>query len=348
MPTPKPVHVTMVKKRLANGDPCDKCVQTEDMLRRRGAWERIDRVVWALEADDTSEGVKLGRTHGVAVAPFFIVRFEDGSESVYTSGMRLIRDHLEPREVSGLETPLASTADQVVQLAEAWREFAPDEIVRAARERFGDRCAIALAGAQDVVLVDMASKSGLAFRVFFVDTGRHHPETYALLDELGRHYGIEIPSLLPDHAKLTALLEEKGHNSFQRDGHAQCCAIRRVEPLARALEGCDAWIGLQDTGRELQAPAMPAVVELDEVHRGRGGPLVRVSPLVRWDKNDVWSYVRSNGVPHNELFTKGYRFIGCQPCTRPIRPDQEDREGLWWWEAPVAASGKAPRTGEGI
>ncbi len=347
-----PVSITMVKKRLANGEPCEKCAQTEDMLRRRGVWEQIDEVVWAIEGDDASSGVELGRVHGVEVAPFFVLRFEDGSEEVYTSGMRLLRDHLsQPRaDTSASAKPAGKAPDAglVSNLASQWQTLEPGEIVRLALERFGERCAVVLTGAEDVVLVDMAVKSGAPFRVLFVDTGRHHAETYALIDDVTRHYGIEIKSVLPASDELRKLLEEKGQNSFLRDGHRECCAIRRSRPLARALDGFDAWIGHQRVGRELESPGSEAVVEVETGQAPESRGLVRVNPLVGWDNNALWSYVRKHGVPHNELHDRGFRFIGCEPCTRPIRPDQSDREGLWWWETPPASDESSEPLGEGI
>lgn len=346
------MRITMVKKRLANGSPCDKCAQTEDMLRRRGFWDQIDEVVWAQEGDDQSEGAKLGKTHGVEVAPFFILNHDDGNLTVYTSPLRLIRDHLSGPQ---LATPIASSAAAAAMKAEEVREVNqrfsqgdPADLVRFALERFEGRCGIALTGAEDVILLDMASKIGLPYHAFFVDSGRVHTETHTLLDDLRRHYGIEIACLLPDEEKLMSLLNEKGQNSFLRDGHRECCAIRRAEPLARALEDCDAWIGLHGTGRELDTSQVPEVAALDSLHRGKRGPLVRFSPLANWDSNKIWSYVRKHEVPHNDLYAAGYRQIGCQPCTRPIRPDQPAREGLWWWEDQNDTSEGQRQTGEGI
>lgn len=340
------MHITMVKKELANGDPCEKCAQTEEMLRRRGLWDQIDEVVWAVEGDDQSAGAKLGRTHGVEVAPFFVLTLEDGRETVYTSPLRLVRDHLSGPAVRA-ESAVMGVAE-VSQLAERFAQSDPAEIIRFALERFGARCAVAFTGAEDVVLVDMASKTGLPFRVFFVDSGRLHSETYALLDDLRRHYGIEIACSLPDADKLVCLLNEKGQNSFLRDGHRECCGVRRVEPLARALRDCDAWITSHQIGRELSAPLPPARVERDPARRGAAGSLIRFNPLAGWDSNQVWSYIRKHAVPHNELFAKGYRHIGCQPCTRPVRADQQDRDGLWWWEDETGANAELGHPGDGI
>ena len=343
------MQVTMVKKRLSNGDPCEKCAQTEDMLRRRGLWNEIDAVVWALEGDDQSAGAALGRKHGVAVAPFFVLNFEDGTEAVYTSAMRMIRDHFSDlaavKPVAAAKSPEAD----IVELERALDREDPASIVRLALERFGNLCAVVLTGAEDVVLVDMASKTGLPFRTVFVDPGRLHDETYGLIDDVGRHYGIEIRSALPDPKKLITLVNEKGQNSFLRDGHHECCGIRRVEPLKRALKGCDAFISLHGMGRELTTFDAPKSVEVDTIYSDNNAvSRVRFNPLVAWDSNRIWSYIRNNSVPHNELHVAGYRFIGCQPCTRIIRRDQSPSEGLWWWEEEGNTMSEEEQHGDGI
>lgn len=344
------MRITMVKKRLANGNPCDKCAQTEEMLRRRGLWDQIDHVVWVIEGDDQSEGAKLGKTHGVEVAPFFILDHDDKSVSVYTSPLRLIRDHLSATQPAPV-SQIVSSSMNVEEISDVNRRFSradPADLVRFALERFDGRCEIALTGAEDVILLDMAAKTGLPYRAFFVDSGRMHSETHALLDDLRRHYGIEIACVLPDEDRLVSMLNEKGQNSFLQDGHAECCKIRREEPLARALQDCDAWIGLHRMGRELAASLAPEVAALDTRHRGKRGALIRFSPLANWDSNKIWSYVRKHEVPHNALYAAGYRQIGCQPCTRPIRPDQPDREGLWWWEDKLDMGNGQRQTGDGI
>lgn len=335
------MRITMVKKRLANGEPCEKCAQTEEMLRRRGLWERIDEVLWAVEGENDSPGARVAVRHGVKLAPFFVVHDEAGDEVVVTSALRLVRDHLEG---SGAPAPEAShtavdPADAARQLAEA----EPLEILRFALEHYGERCAIAFSGAEDVVLIDMATSLGLPFSVFTLDTGRLHGETYAFVDEVRRRYGFEIELVLPDAAELSDFVTRKGPNSFYRDGHHECCAIRKLRPLGRALGRFDAWI----TGRRHEGGTRDLfVVEADTAFSGPGGPLVRFNPLARWTRLDVFDYIRRHRVPTNPLHEAGFARIGCAPCTRP-RSASADEPDRWWWEAQDGPP-RAPDPGSGI
>lgn len=342
----------MVKKQLASGDPCEKCAQAEEMLRRRGLWERIDEVVWAVEGDDTSPGARLAAEHGVELAPFFVVRDDEASERVFTSALRLVRDCFpsEPRAPrSTAEEPLDLRA-----LAERFASAEPQEILRFALERFGERCAIAFRGGEDIVLIDMATRLGLPFRAFSVDTGRLDEETYAHLDEVRRRYGIAPETWFPEADAVTDLVRRKGPNSFYRDGHEECCAIRRFGPLRRALLQCEAWVtakrrspGVGGRSRSAGREVPIAAIQVDQSFRGAGGALVRVNPLARWSRARVWQYMRKHDVPHNELYDRGYPVIGCQPCTRPTGGAHGIRQARWWWEKPETAD-ELHESGDGI
>ncbi len=346
------MHITLVKKRLANGEPCEKCAQTEEMLKRRGYWDRIDDVVWAIEGEPESVGNLLGARHGIKVAPFFVLRDESGVESAVTSPLKLIRDHFaEPPEHAASGTALPVSTARLEDWRAAAAEFAnaePIEILRYALERWGERCPIAFGGAEEIVLIDMATRLGLPFRVVAIDTGRLHAETYAFLDEVRRRYGVMIDAYLPDTATLTRFLRDKGLSSFYRDGHRECCTIRKLAPLGRALAGCEAWV----TGRRRdQGP--PGRVDLahfetDPRHRGATGPLVKVNPLAGWSQARLWDYMRANGVPYNPLHDQGFTSIGCEPCTRPTRPDDHPRAGRWWWESEGDRESGAHIGGDGI
>jgi len=340
------MRITMVKKRLASGDPCQKCAQTEDMLRRRGYWDAIDEVIWAVEGEPDAPGWAYATRHGIEVAPFFVIEI-DGEESVLTSPLRLIKTHLEApkREPAQAAAPVAAV--DVDAWAATLAEASPEAILGAALERFGEGCAIALSGGLDVVLVDMAARSGRPFRVFTLDTGRLHQETYAYLDDVRRRYGLELEVFLPDTGEAMELMRRCGGNSFLRDGHAECCAVRQIRPLARALEGRTAWL----TGRVAGGPGAVPVVERaptrDGADRARD-TLVRINPLASWSRERVAEYAHAHDVPLNPLFEQGYVEIGCAPCTRPTSPADPPRSVRWWWEDGPGAVEGVLGEGDGI
>jgi phosphoadenosine phosphosulfate reductase len=324
------MHVTMVKKQLADGRACDKCVQAEELLKRRGLWDRIDDVVWAVEDEPTSPGMQLAARHAVETAPFFVVR--DGASGsadvLYRSVLDLIK-----RELNGAApAPAAgSNANDVDAAISRLAHAAPEEILRWGLERYGMDLGIAFSGAEDVVLIDMAHRSGLPFSVFCLDTGRLHPETYRYIEKVREHYGIEIAMLFPNALQVEDLVRKKGLYSFRRDGHAECCGIRKVEPLGRALATLSAWATGQ---RRDQSPTRSelATVERDDGHIGKSGPVVKLNPLAHASSEQVWAYIREHEVPYNELHEHGFRSIGCEPCTRAVLPGEHERAGRWWWE----------------
>jgi phosphoadenosine phosphosulfate reductase len=209
----------------------------------------------------------------------------------------------------------------------------PEKILEEAQKFFGSRLTLAFSGAEDVALINMASENGLPFSVFCLDTGRLHSQTYRYLDIVREHYGISLEVYTPSPDLLQPFLREKGLNSFYQDGHAECCRIRKVEPLGRALADRSAWV----TGlRRDQSPASRGNLqhaEYDEAHPDeKGQPMVKINPLLDWDSQQVWDYIRKNDIPYNPLHDEGYRSIGCEPCTRPSRPGEHERAARWWWE----------------
>lgn len=215
--------------------------------------------------------------------------------------------------------------------ARQYRERSPEDVIRLALENFDD-VAISFSGAEDVVLVAMAAGIDASVRVFSLDTGRLHPETYRFLEEVRKRYDVAIDLLSPDAEDVRRLTREKGLFSFYRDGHGECCGIRKVAPLRKKLSELDAWITGQ---RKDQSPGTRKdieVVEDDVAFSTPGRRLVKFNPLANWTSRQVWQYIRDNDVPYNELHERGYVSIGCEPCTRPILPSQHEREGRWWWE----------------
>ena len=350
------MHITMVKKRLLNGEPCEKCAQTEEMLKRRDLWDRIDDVVWAIEGESDSPGAALGRKHGVERAPFFVVRDHDGAETVFVSALQLVREHLSGAPAGSAvqqpgERPTAERGGRVDrdELAAAMAELSgrhPAEILKWAGDRFVDRCALRFDGGEDIALIDMAVQQSLPLSIFAIDTGRLRPESYRFLDAVRDHYGVAIEVYFPDAAAVADLVKTKGPNSFLRDGHTECCALRRLAPQARALANVDAWVSGRRNDQGIGAGPLPVIAHDAQFARG-DGPLVRLNPLANWTREQVWSYIEERDLPVTELYGQGFVAIGCEPCTRPTSSDQPERNGLWWWERP-ATDAKSKPFGEGI
>jgi phosphoadenosine phosphosulfate reductase len=322
----------MVKKRLERGEPCSKCAEADALLERRGLSSRIDRIVWADEGDPSSEGMVLGRRYNVDVAPFYIIE-EDGNSRVETSTLRLISSLLAPVRVNPAESDLKGPP-LAAQLLEELSDAPISLIVERAMRLSGGPMELAFSGAEDVVLIDVACRiqkenPNARLSVFCLDTGRLHSETYRYIDQVRKHYGIEIEMALPERAPVEAMVRQKGLFSFYEDGHKECCGVRKVSALRRVLADAGGWMTGQ---RRDQSPTRSdvAIVEWD-AHHGPGG-LLKFNPLARWSIEEVWQYIRSHGVPYNELHDRGYISIGCEPCTRPIRPGEHPRAGRWWWE----------------
>ena len=327
------MRITMIKKQLENGQPCNKCIQAEQTLRNRGLWDKIDEVVWAVEGDEQSPGMRIAREHGVELAPFFVVQDDDGKTRTFTSTLGFIKEVLNGSAPAAIPTaPAVPAPDEIEALSRELAEQGPERILHFGLSRFGNRCAIAFSGAEDVALIDMASKTGLPFSVFCLDTGRLHPETYRFIDKVRSHYGIDIELAFPEAQRIEELVKKKGLFSFYQDGHHECCGIRKVAPLRRTLARYEAWV----TGlRRDQSPATRdaiAVIERDAAHTGSAGPLLKLNPLANWSSSQVWQYIRENQVPYNELHDRGFISLGCEPCTRAVRPGEHERAGRWWWE----------------
>ncbi len=201
--------------------------------------------------------------------------------------------------------------------------------LRLVAERFPGRVAFSTSlGQEDQVITDAIWRHDLPIRVFTLDTGRLFEQTYELLDRTRERYGREIEVLFPDTKAVEALLSTKGAHSFRTSVPArkECCDIRKVEPLQRALRGVEVWItGLR---REQSANRQTMrVLEWDE-----GYQLHKCNPLIDWSYDDVLVYLEANGVPDNPLHREGFVSIGCAPCTRAIAPGEDPRAGRWWWE----------------
>ncbi|KAJ0081225.1 hypothetical protein Patl1_10004 [Pistacia atlantica] len=221
------------------------------------------------------------------------------------------------------------------QLAKELQDASPLEIMDKALEKFGNDIAIAFSGAEDVALIEYAHLTGRPFRVFSLDTGRLNPETYKFFDTVEKHYGIRIEYMFPDAVEVQGLVRSKGLFSFYEDGHQECCRVRKVRPLRRALKGLRAWITGQRKDQSPGTRSEVPVVQVDPVFEGLEGgvgSLVKWNPVANVKGNDIWNFLRALEVPVNSLHSQGYISIGCEPCTRPVLPGQHEREGRWWWE----------------
>lgn len=207
----------------------------------------------------------------------------------------------------------------------------PRVILKKAIGRF-DKIAVSFSGSEDVVLIDMALEIKNDIEIFVLDTGRLHPETYRFLEKVRNHYGIQLAVQYPDHSDLEAFVREKGLFSFYTEGHEPCCKIRKVEPLRRKLLNLDAWITGQRRDQSSATRQNLPEVEVDTTFSTPNHTIIKFNPLANWNSQQVWDYIHAYQVPFNELHSKGFASIGCEPCTRPVLPNQPEREGRWWWE----------------
>jgi phosphoadenosine phosphosulfate reductase len=183
-------------------------------------------------------------------------------------------------------------------------------------------------GAEDMVLLDAIALHARTIEVFTLDTGRLPEETHALLETVRDKYPISIRTYFPDSAAVQAWVEQNGPNAFYKSvaQRQQCCNIRKVEPLHRAITGKKSWI----TGLRREQSAARQTLEREAWDDANG--LVKINPLLDWTHDEVWSYIREHDVPYNALHDRGYPSIGCAPCTRAVEPGEDIRAGRWWWE----------------
>lgn len=183
-------------------------------------------------------------------------------------------------------------------------------------------------GAEDMVITDLILQNKLDIEIFSLDTGRLPTETYDLMAEVQKHYGLKLKLFYPRHELIETYTREKGINAFYESValRKECCHIRKVEPLGRALTGKKAWI----TGQRAQQAATRNNLPLQQFDETHG--LEKFNPLAEWSEKEVWAYIRSRNVPYNALHDKHYPSIGCAPCTRAISVGEDIRAGRWWWE----------------
>lgn len=218
---------------------------------------------------------------------------------------------------------------QINELQQKFENASPEVLISWFLKEFDGKVVFASGmGAEDQVITHMIASIDTNARIFTLDTGRLFQETYDLIHVTEQKYGLKIEVIFPDTKKVEDMVREKGINLFYEsiENRKLCCGIRKTESLKRALEGMDAWIcGLRK--EQSQTRQHLRVVERDESHG-----LIKVNPLINWNWDEVWDYIRKHNIPYNKLHDKGFTSIGCLPCTRAIKPGEDLRTGRWWWE----------------
>jgi len=207
----------------------------------------------------------------------------------------------------------------------------PKNVLHYFLEHFAGKIALSSSmGPEDQVLSEMITSINPSVEIFTLDTGRLFPETYDLIDRTSKKYKTQIKVYFPDAKDVEEMIASKGINLFfdSIENRKLCCSLRKLAPLARALNGLDAWItGLRRdqsiTRTDLQ------IVEWDE-----NNGLLKINPLANWTEKDTWDYIDLKKIPVSPLHKKGFSSIGCQPCTRAIEEGEDVRAGRWWWENP--------------
>ena len=220
------------------------------------------------------------------------------------------------------------TAEQIQQLNENLKT--PQEVLKWSLDNLHPRIAMASSfGAEDVVVIDMIMKINTKARIFTLDTGRLNQETYDVMDEIRQKYNMNIEVMFPDQNETEQMVRVNGMNLFYHSigNRKLCCGIRKVHPLNKMLSTLDGWItGLRADQTEVRLKANR--IEFDEQHNG----IIKINPIIEWTWEQTWDYIKKNNIPYNKLHDYGFPSIGCEPCTRAIKPGETLRAGRWWWE----------------
>lgn len=183
--------------------------------------------------------------------------------------------------------------------------------------------------AEDMLITHVILRQQLPITVFTLNTGRLHAETLGMIDRIKSRYGYDVVQYAPQADAVEQYVTEHGANAFYEsvDLRKACCRIRKVEPLGRALADADAWL----TGQRREQSVTREELAFAEQDDARG--IAKYNPLFDWTQAQVWAYLTARDVPVNPLHARGYPSIGCEPCTRAIRPGEDSRAGRWWWES---------------
>lgn len=216
-------------------------------------------------------------------------------------------------------------------LNEKLQGLKPEEVLEYFIKEYGQEAALSSSlGAEDQVLTDMIFKIDKSANIFTLDTGRLHPETYDVMDATNLKYGVKLNVFFPINSDVEEMYQNQGINGhFESiEKRKNCCGIRKMEPLKRALSPLKVWITGLRAAQSVTRTDMP-IVEYDENFK-----VIKVNPLINWTEDDVWKYIKEKNVPYNKLHDQGFPSIGCAPCTRPVKAGEDIRSGRWWWENP--------------
>ncbi|WP_321313131.1 phosphoadenylyl-sulfate reductase [Halarcobacter sp.] len=220
---------------------------------------------------------------------------------------------------------------EINELNEKFAKAEATQVIEYFIKEYGRDAALSSSlGAEDQVLTDMILKTDKEANIFTLDTGRLHPETYDVMDATNLKYGVKLNVFFPEVVQVEELYQIQGVNGhFENiENRKRCCNIRKIEPLKRALKPLKVWITGLRASQSVTRTDTP-IVEWDENFK-----VIKVNPLINWREEEVWNYIKANNVPYNKLHDQGYPSIGCAPCTRAIKDDEDVRAGRWWWENP--------------
>lgn len=221
------------------------------------------------------------------------------------------------------------TRISIAELQARSRGARAETLLKSAAEEFAGKVVFATSlSAEDQVITDIIARNGLEIPIITLDTGRLFEETYALLEETEKFFGVRIRVFSPDAEELETMVREHGINLFRRSVELRrlCCRVRKISPLRRALRGNELWICGQRRGQSVTR------TDIEEIEDDPANGLLKMNPLAAWSEERVFGYIANRNLPYNRLHDVGFPSIGCACCTRAVRRTEDIRAGRWWWE----------------
>lgn len=220
--------------------------------------------------------------------------------------------------------------ETIEELNKKFKNSSPEEVLEYFLNKNNNIALSSSFGAEDQVLTHMMLKIKNDANIFTLDTGRLPYETYDVMDRTNLKYNIKVNVFFPNSDNVEKLYQKQGINGFYEsvENRKNCCFVRKLEPLKRALENVDIWV----TG--LRAEQSITRKDMQMFEYDESNDLIKLNPLINFTEKQVWDYILKNNVPFNKLHSQGYPSIGCAPCTRAIKEGDDIRSGRWWWENP--------------